>query len=765
MTRNLLYRFIVLLLVSLFATAAGAMDAAPSERTVENLRAFAKLYGYVRFFHPSDEAAETDWDTFAVYGAERVLAVGDGGDLAGTLEELFVPLAPTLRIFPDGSEPPAPEVDGLESTEGLKPVAWQHRGVYLGNPGAYRSARTNRVIEIPTGGPGFGTVIQGIPAAEHRGKAVRLRAAVRAEVEGSGNQAQLWLRVDREKRQRGFFNNMGDRPITSAEWKVYEVEGTVADDAARIVFGGFLKGSGKAWLDAFEVAVRGDGEEKWQPVSLQNAGFEADGDTPSDWSAKTPGYSYTVTDEGHAGKRSVLVTPEVRTISEPLFDGLPSADERVAKTIGAGLRIDMPLVLWTDGGPTLGKHPRYDAAKLRQTLAGFDVASRGLDDRPLSVGAVVIVWNIFQHFYPYFDVVDVDWDAELSLRLAGALTAAAANAMQQYENLQRLVAAIQDGHGNVHSPQLSRPRASLGWTLEWIEDQVVVVASAIDGVERGDVVVSIDGEDAVKILEREMELRSGSLQWRRYGALSSVGRGEKGSDARITLRRADGEHTAVVVRDFAGRRPRENEREPIEPLDDGFFYVDISTASMDQILERIEELAASPGVIFDLRGYPSGNHDVISHLSDTPIESARWNKPQIIFPDRERIAGWDTSGRWHMQPKTPRFGKKPVFLTDGRAISYAESFLGIIEAYNLAEIVGAPTAGTNGNTNPFRLPGGYRVSWTGMRVVKHDGSQHHLVGIQPTVPVERTLAGVRAGRDEVLEKGLEILRKSAEKLE
>jgi C-terminal processing protease CtpA/Prc len=84
--------------------------------------------------------------------------------------------------------------------------------------------------------------------------------------------------------------------------------------------------------------------------------------------------------------------------------------------------------------------------------------------------------------------------------------------------------------------------------------------------------------------------------------------------------------------------------------------------------------------------------------------------------------------------------------------------MGFIEGYRLAEIVGQPTAGTNGNVNPFALPGGFRISWTGMKVVKHDGSQHHLIGIQPTVPAERTIQGVREGRDEFLEQALEIIR-------
>ncbi len=38
-----------------------------------------------------------------------------------------------------------------------------------------------------------------------------------------------------------------------------------------------------------------------------------------------------------------------------------------------------------------------------------------------------------------------------------------------------------------------------------------------------------------------------------------------------------------------------------------------------------------------------------------------------------------------------------------------------------------------------------------------DGSRHHGVGIQATVPVPRTLEGIRAGRDELLEKAIEVV--------
>ncbi|MEN0050458.1 MAG: peptidase S41, partial [Bacteroidota bacterium] len=66
-------------------------------------------------------------------------------------------------------------------------------------------------------------------------------------------------------------------------------------------------------------------------------------------------------------------------------------------------------------------------------------------------------------------------------------------------------------------------------------------------------------------------------------------------------------------------------------------------------------------------------------------------------------------------------------------------------------------AGANGNVNPFTTMGGFRFSWTGMKVLKHDGSQHHMIGIQPTVPMQPTIQGIREGRDELLEKAVEII--------
>jgi hypothetical protein len=66
---------------------------------IANLHAFARLYGIVRWFHPSDAAATADWDRLAIEGTRRVIDAKDRDALRTRLSELFGSIAPTMRII------------------------------------------------------------------------------------------------------------------------------------------------------------------------------------------------------------------------------------------------------------------------------------------------------------------------------------------------------------------------------------------------------------------------------------------------------------------------------------------------------------------------------------------------------------------------------------------------------------------------------------------------------------------------------------------
>ena len=96
----------------------------------------------------------------------------------------------------------------------------------------------------------------------------------------------------------------------------------------------------------------------------------------------------------------------------------------------------------------------------------------------------------------------------------------------------------------------------------------------------------------------------------------------------------------------------------------------------------------------------------------------------------------------------PLITGKVVYLSYAGSISQPEYILGHIKDNQVAEIVGQPTAGADGNIQRFSTPGNFIERYTAAIVLNADRSQTHLIGIQPTVPIERTIAAVKRGEDE-----------------
>jgi C-terminal processing protease CtpA/Prc len=555
---------------------------------VANLVAFARLYGYVRYFHPSDEAASLNWERVAINGVAAVKDVREPDDLARVLQAFFEPCAPTLRVFPLAERPEVPaELDLPGDVSEPRVVMWQHHGV-----------------------------------------------------EGT------------------------------SEWNV----------------------------DLYR------SDRVYEPV--------AGGQIP----------------EGFRNPR------------EPFYAEL-----------GGGVAALVPLALFADDAGTL---PR--AAGAGQDLPDKGIAPATANRR---LAGVVIAWNVFQHFYPYFDVVDTDWPQVLEDALHSTLDAADETAYRRV--LQRLLAQLHDGHAylavdrqeDIHVPQVR---------LSWMEDSLVVLEAfgkAAYSLDTGNVILQIDGQPAAQVFAGRQELASGATpQWVRERAMNDLLAGPQGSEVRLEVQTNSGERKLVSLRRDVeswtvqphGPRPRK-----VTELEPGIIYVDLTRVSDEDFEAALPRLEAAAGIIYDLRGYPRVSIETLGHLLDAPVQGVHMYVPVAIYPDRLGVT-WDFSTR-DLEPEAPRFTARVAFLTDGRALSYSETYLGIVEHYQLAEIVGEPTGGTNGNRDSFRLPGGYVCSWTGMKVLKHDGSQLHGVGIQPTIFVSRTVQGLREGRDEQLERAIEAV--------
>ncbi|HEX5716015.1 MAG TPA: S41 family peptidase [Thermoanaerobaculia bacterium] len=687
------------------------LAGAATERELDHLTAYARLLSLVRFFHPSDAVAKADWNQVAVAGVKAIEGAENPESFARSLEIFFRPLAPTLRVLPNGAQWEMPP-ELRHRPAGI--VAWRHHG---GDFGADKKIYSSERI-YDRSPPGFGMLTQAIPAGPLRGRRVRLSAWVRAEVEGDGR-VELGLRVYGPDGKPRFFNNMADRPIRDSPWQRVEIEGEVAPDADHIVVLLALTGGGTAWLDEVSLAP-----------ALLNASFDEgkSGAQPPGWlfpyESIRAGYHLS-TERGEACRRGGCA----RVVSDPIATPRFVRPEEVLQVdLGAGVTAFLPVALYTDTQSPAAVLPTSDASG---------------DSREARLAAAALAWGILQHFHPEGQPGDP----------RPALAAAYEDSESFLRAMERLLVPLTDTVARFFRMDEPMPLAlPLAW--EWIEGRLTITGAAEGtGIKPGDVVLSLDGRPTEeKIHEEEALVSAPTPEGRRWWTLERLLYGPSGSRVTLRLEQA-GEVT--LTRDTPYERLVAGT--PLPPVAEprpGIFYVDLGRIEEEGFEPLLPRLTSARGVVFDLRTGSNVSNVVLPHLTERTVSSPQWQVPVVMKPDRRDVE-WVTTF-WTIPPKKPRI-RRAAFLIDGRAYGFSETLLGMIEEHRLGEIVGARSGGSNGSVNWTDLPGGYRLRWTGQRVLKHDGSPLHGIGISPTVPAARTLKGIASGRDEIVEKAIESL--------
>jgi C-terminal processing protease CtpA/Prc len=742
---------------------------AQTSQQQKKIIAFAKLYGYVKYFHPSDEAAALDWDRFAIYGAGKVLQAKSDAELTVTLEKLFHPFAPSVQI---GKNPVFKKSLITPADKNYyKPSFWFHTGVGFSDNPIYSSVRLNRPQTTKKDRPsGFAPFTQAIEALALRGKEIKMTGRMKVDVAESGT-GHFWLRVDRADNKMGFFYNMDDKPAIKNEWQSYEFTGKVDADAQQIYFGGFLKGDGTVWADDVKLFERDKEGDLWRPVTIKNGGFETagQGSYAEGWFAgPVEGYKYAINPsddnkilEITSENSTAQPDPSSVTITTAIdYKASPEPGEVVNAQLGTNIEAIIPTVLYCTTEHTYPTGDTENFAILKKEMNAFFNENRNASSLALRLGDVVITWNIFKHFFPYWNNASQSADAILEKAIARSFTDQTALAFK--ETLLKMTEPLNDGHIWVGLTGDASNAYTLPVQFDWVEGKVIVdkvLDKNVGDVQPGDIVDQIDGKSAADVYRDKMSLVSGSPQWKSYRAMSNFAAGVQNSSVKITLLRGDKTIELQLNRDLLGGQygtAVNNLRKKSGKVTDDIYYLDLNTLSKDTIDNWIHDLAKAKGIICDLRGYPNSNQNLINHLLKTGEDTKWMFVAKTAYPNQQKIEFKDYG--WNMQPQQPAIAGKVIFITDGRAISYAESYMGFIKDFKLATIIGQPTAGTNGNVNPFTLPGGYTISWTGMLVKNHDGSAHHIKGIVPDIPLQRTIKGVAEGRDEFYEKAVQLIQ-------
>jgi hypothetical protein len=660
----------------------------------------------------------------------------------------------------------------------------------------------------PTGQ--FSAISSSIPV-DFTGTRVELHGFLRTENVSSF--AGLWLREDGDSGVIAIDNMQSQHLSGTHEWQEFAVALPLDSEARHLVFGALLSGSGTAWIDDLQLLVDKKpvaeaAQRMPEPVETDHA-FDQGSEIQPD--ALTPVQIENLATLGRvwgflkyhdpvitAGKRrwdydlfrvlrSVLAAPSRAASNAVLakwIDSLPpvSACTDCVSLDSEGLKLK-PDISWIGDTEFLSvplserlqsiyrnrvRNQQYYvslAPNISNPVFRHESAYAPLQfpDAGYQLLALFRLWNIVEYWAPDRDVVGEDW---LSVLKEFIPRVAMAKDRDSYaREMMELIAEIHDTHANLWSSLNLRPPVGacrVPVNVRFIEKAAVVTGYTSEatgkasGLQPGDEIAAIDGvpvsklvaewspfygdsNDAARLRDLATSLMSGNcgpvkIEVRRNGAAVP-----------FTASRLPSSQTGLLAatHDLPGPTFR--------LLSKDVAYLKLSSVKVADASEYIQQAKGTRGLIVDIRNYPS--EFVVfalgSLLVSKPTSFAAFSFGDLSNPGAFHIGPPET-----LMPAEPHYSGKVVILVDEVSQSQAEYTTMALRAAPKAVIVGSTTAGADGNVSEIPLPGGLRTMITGLGVFYPDGAPTQRVGIHVDVRAQPSIAGIRAGRDEVLEAAI-----------
>lgn len=383
-------------------------------------------------------------------------------------------------------------------------------------------------------------------------------------------------------------------------------------------------------------------------------------------------------------------------------------------------------------------------------------------------------WNAMEYWYPYKYNLPVSWDRILSTGINEFLQAGSPEAYNLA--IMRLVTALHDGHGFVTSAVANNMMGAyyLPVRFKYVQGQVIVSSISKDsvaaaaGLAVGDIVESIDGRSIKEILEEKLLITPGSTRaYQLYFICVNLNRSTSPTTI-LGIRKKKKRLVITVPNELNKGRVDQyvpafalQKDSSLSMLDKGILYLNMGKLTMNEDSARLVQLLErSSALIIDARQNAIEDPkrpNVIGLLEEWICEG---KQPYVFSTGQPEYAGAFLLAKDSVPPFKPhpaRYNNPVVILINEEAISVGEFMSMLFSQAPGAILMGSATAGADGPSSYFQLPGDIYAGFTGTGIYWKDGRETQRVGIRPDVEVLPTIKGFRQNRDELVEKAVRYL--------
>ncbi len=378
-------------------------------------------------------------------------------------------------------------------------------------------------------------------------------------------------------------------------------------------------------------------------------------------------------------------------------------------------------------------------------------------------------WNSIQYYYPYRNLIKKDWEKVLEEFIPRFIYCR--NKFEYRLVILELITRIHDTHARIidYSSVLEKHLGNNYAPIEikFINDSAVITNFYDEQIgeeahlKKGDIILKVNYKPVNEIVKRELKYTPASNYPTKLRNIASKLSRTRESTLTLTCKRNDKlfetkikTHPKYQVNYRAIDVYKDTCFKYLSP---GIAYLSLGSIKRKYIKQIVDSLKKTKGLIIDIRCYPSDY--VVFDLGQYFI---RKDKKIVKFTNGSlKYPGLFTFTDPLEIQKTDNYfyGGKIVVMVNEETQSSAEFHAMTFQASENVVVIGSATAGADGNVSYIDLPGGVRTVMSGIGVYYPDGKETQRIGIVPDIEVKPTIAGIREGRDEVLEKAIEFLNK------
>lgn len=377
-------------------------------------------------------------------------------------------------------------------------------------------------------------------------------------------------------------------------------------------------------------------------------------------------------------------------------------------------------------------------------------------------------WNIVNYFFPYRELCDTKWSEVLPEMLPEFVCAE--NRKEYALACLKLSTKIDDSHGGIRHDDITLyyeiyGRRKVPFETKFIEDKLVVTSFTSDStsiekdVSVGDIITAINGEKVEAVVERLLPYTPASNQAVKLRGIAM--RILQTNDTILSLdflQEGKSVNKPIQTYDIKHLNYSPNpDKAGYKIIQDSIGYILPAYCKREERESEVARIMSNTkGLIIDLRAYPSD----YNAMAIAPYLMKDWGYHSRQSLGNISMPGYFLIGKKKSLPSEEigSYPYKVVVIVNEYTQSSGEDHTFFYYLAPQVTIIGSTTAAANGAVFSFPLPGSIKTTVTGIGVYYPDGTCMQRTGVRIDEKIKPTIDGIRKGKDEPLERAIEIVR-------